>query len=160
MIVLPCNFDVDSSVDIGVFLFNFKTVEVDAMIIYDLQCTRQHIFEGWFKSKEEFDREKGRLSCPYCGDEDINLLPSGGHTPAREKPRKEQPGVPLASTLKQYLEKNFENVGNRFADEATRMHFGEIDHRNIRGTMTPSEEQELSDEGVQYLKVPVVKYDS
>jgi len=132
------------------------------MIIYDLQCARQHTFEGWFKSREEFDREKktGRLSCPFCGDESITLLPSGGHTPSREKPRKEQPGAPFATALKQYLEKNFENVGSRFADEATRMHFGEIDHRNIRGTMTQSEERELSDEGVQYIKVPVVKYDS
>jgi hypothetical protein len=132
------------------------------MIIYDLQCTRQHTFEGWFKSKEEFDREreKGRLSCPYCGDDAINLLPSGAHMPAREKPSREHRTVTFATALKQYLERNFENVGSHFADEATRMHFGEIDHRNIRGTMTPSEEQELSDEGVQYIKVPTVKYDS
>jgi len=132
------------------------------MIIYDLQCTHQHTFEGWFASREEFDREKekGRLSCPYCGDEGISMLPSGGHTPSKEKNLEEPKGISFATALKQYLEKNFENVGGRFADEATRMHFGEIDHRNIRGTMTPSEEQELSDEGVQYIKVPVVKYDS
>jgi hypothetical protein len=132
------------------------------MIIYDLQCAQEHTFEGWFKSREEFDREKskGRLSCPMCGDGEITLLPSGGHTSVKEKPAETGTTVPFATALKQYLEKNFENVGSRFADEATRMHFGEIDHRNIRGTMTPSEEQDLTEEGVQYIKVPVVKYDS
>jgi len=132
------------------------------MIIYDLQCTHGHIYEGWFKSREEFDREKeeGRLSCPMCGDVRINLLPSGGHTPGREKPSEAPKEPTLATTLTKYLDENFQDVGNRFADEATKMHFGEIDHQNIRGTMTGEEEKDLREEGVQYLKVPMVKYDS
>jgi hypothetical protein len=132
------------------------------MIIYDLQCTQEHTFEGWFKSREEFDREKrkGRLYCPLCGDMEIRLLPSGGHTSGKEKPQSKTDEIPVATALARYLENNFENVGNRFADEATKMHFGEIDHRNIRGTMTPGEEEDLKEEGVQYFKVPAVKYDS
>jgi hypothetical protein len=87
------------------------------MIIYDLQCTHDHKFEGWFKSREEYDRENEaqRLTCP---------------------------------------------IGPGFAEEALKMHFEEIDHRNIRGTMTDDEEKELQDEGVEYIKVPVRKFSS
>ncbi len=132
------------------------------MIIYDLQCTGGHTFEGWFESREEFDRERGegRLSCPMCGDVRIKLLPSGGHTHGREKPRETPRGPAVQKALADYLEENFQDVGNRFADEAIKMHFGEIDHRNIRGTMTGEEEKDLREEGVKYLKVPTVKYDS
>jgi hypothetical protein len=132
------------------------------MIIYDLQCTEGHTFEGWFKSRDEFDheRDEGRLSCPLCGDVRISIIPSGGHTPGREKPREAPRGTSPATAFKKYLEENFQDVGSRFADEAIKMHFGEIDHRNIRGTMTSEEEKDLLEEGVSYLKVPMAKYDS
>lgn len=132
------------------------------MIIYDLQCTVGHTFEGWFKSKDEFDREKdaGRLSCPVCGGGEVRLIPSGGHTPGKEKPPQARNGPVFVKTLTKFVEENFKDVGDRFADEATKMHYGEIDHRNIRGTMTGEEEKTLREEGVQYLKIPMIKYDS
>jgi hypothetical protein len=132
------------------------------MIIYDLQCSGGHTFEGWFDSREEFDREREaeRLSCPMCGDFQVRIIPSGGHTPGREKPKETPKGPALQKALSDYLEGNFQDVGNRFAEEAIKMHFGEIDHRNIRGTMTGEEEKDLQEEGVQYMKIPSVKYDS
>jgi len=132
------------------------------MIIYDLQCAFGHTFEGWFQSRGEFDREKdaGRLSCPFCGDISIKLLPSGGHTSGKEKPDQPMKGPVIGKSLTRFVEENFQDVGERFADEATKMHYGEVDHRNIRGTMTREEEKTLKEEGIQYLKIPMIRYDS
>jgi hypothetical protein len=131
------------------------------MIIYDLQCTREHTFEGWFKSREEYDREKkaGRLTCPMCGDTEVNALPSGGHVAV--KGRSDGPSMPdIAKAMNEYLKQNFDDVGPGFADEAIKMHFDEIEYRNIKGTMTGEEEQELQEEGIEYFKVPVRKFNS
>ena len=132
------------------------------MIIYDLQCAHEHTFEGWFKSREEYDREKEakRLSCPLCGDSQITLLPAGGHVSVKERSTNYDNQKQFVRAVTEYVEKNFDNVGPGFAEEALKMHFEEIDHRNIRGTMTDLEEKELQDEGVEYLKVPVRKFSS
>jgi len=132
------------------------------MIIYDLQCGQEHRFEGWFKSREEYDRENEarRLSCPLCGDSRITLLPAGGHVSVKERSVQHNKHKKFMKAVTEFVEKNFENVGPKFADEALRMHFEEIEHRNIRGTMTDEEERELQEEGVEYLKVPVRKFSS
>ncbi|MDF1535091.1 MAG: DUF1178 family protein [bacterium] len=135
---------------------------MELMIIYDLQCTREHTFEGWFKSREEFDLEKkaGRLSCPVCGVTEVNALPSGGHVAVKGSSRGAAAPPNFAKALARYLEENFDNVGPGFADEALKMHFDEVEYRNIRGTVTDEEEQELQEEGVEYFKVPVRKLSS
>jgi len=132
------------------------------MIIYDLQCVHNHKFEGWFKSREEYDREKAahRLSCPLCGDSQISLLPTGGHLSVKERTEKRNDQGQFVKAIAEYMEKNFDNVGPGFAEEALKMHFEEVDYRNIRGTMTGEEEKELQEEGVEYLKVPVRKFSS
>ena len=132
------------------------------MIIFDLQCAREHQFEGWFKSREEYDRENEakRLVCPMCGDSHITLLPTGGHVSVKERAVTYDKQKHFVRALTEYVEKNFDNVGPKFAQEALKMHFEEVDHRNIRGTMTDEEERELQEEGIQYLKVPVRKFSS
>jgi hypothetical protein len=57
------------------------------MIIYDLKCSRDHQFEGWFKSREEYDRENEaeRIECPFCGDSRVTVLPAGGHVSVKER---------------------------------------------------------------------------
>lgn len=132
------------------------------MIIYDLECTREHKFEGWFRSREEFDRENEakRLVCPMCGDSHITLLPTVGHVSVKERADNYDKQKHFVRAFTEYVEKNFDNVGADFAQEALRMHYEEVDHRNIRGTMTGEEERELQEEGVQYLKIPVRKFSS
>ena len=132
------------------------------MIIYDLQCAHEHKFEGWFKSREEYDRENHaqRLSCPLCGDAQITILPAGGHVSVKERTEKRKDQRQFVRAFTDYVEKNFDNVGPGFAEEALKMHFEEVDHRNIRGTMTDVEEKELQEEGVEYIKVPVRKFSS
>ena len=132
------------------------------MIIYDLQCAHDHKFEGWFKSREEYDLENQakRLSCPLCGDSQIKLLPAGGHVSVKERTSNHNNQKEMVRAFSKYMEKNFDNVGADFAEEALKMHFEEVDHRNIRGTMTDVEEKELQEEGVEYIKVPVRKFSS
>lgn len=132
------------------------------MIIYDLQCAHGHEFEGWFGSREEYDRESEaqRLSCPLCNDSQITLLPTGGHVSVKERTEKRNDHGQFVRALTEYMEKNFDNVGPGFAGEALKMHFDEIDQRNIRGTMTDGEEKELQEEGVEYIKVPARKFSS
>ena len=138
------------------------------MIIFDLKCSDGHTFEGWFKGREELDGERssGRLSCPVCGGQEIAVLPTGGHltrSSRTDRTDEEQRHPPRQSGVKSFLdflEKNFDNVGPRFAEEAAKIHFGEIDPKNIHGTMTPEEEQDLQEEGVDYMKVPIPKFQS
>ena len=60
----------------------------------------------------------------------------------------------------QYIDKNFEDVGNKFAEVALKIHYGEEEKRNIKGTTTPQEEDNLKEEGVQFIKIPFLKMDS
>jgi len=128
------------------------------MIVFDLKCTNGHTFEGWFGDRSEFESEKvsGRLACPFCADSDIVIQPSGGfYSKGRKAPVENR--ASFYQTMADYLEKNFDNVGPNFAEEAVKMHFGETDVRNIHGSMTSEEESELNEEGVKYFKIPTPK---
>ncbi len=136
------------------------------MIIFDLTCPAGHTFEGWFDGREEFarEREAGRLTCPLCGDGRIEVVPSGAHVGGRSRPpalsRPQGAAATALAALAEALERNFEDVGGRFAEEALRMHCGEADPRNIRGVMTGEEEKRLEDEGVEYAKIPLPRFSS
>lgn len=127
------------------------------MIIFDLQCSRGHQFEGWFDDAQAFEdqREKSLISCPVCNDSNVSRIPSAF---AIRSPRKE--GNPpdsmaeIARKVSDYLENNFDNVGADFAKEALRIHYGVTEPRNIRGVSTPEEEKVLREEGIGFFKIP------
>jgi hypothetical protein len=129
------------------------------MIVYDLKCSQEHVFEGWFKNGEAFEEQKARglLTCPLCQDTRIEKVFSA---PSIKRNAEGEVGVPmeaLARKLYQYLDKNFEDVGTEFAKEALKIHYGVGEKRNIKGSTTESEETLLKTEGVPYLKIPVPK---
>ena len=138
------------------------------MIIYDLNCEKGHKFEGWFKDRNAFENQKSQslISCPVCGSSDVKMVPSAMSIMARDtkttnKENVEKLSMPKAIKLfHEYINKNFDDVGNKFADVALKMHNGEEEKRNIKGTTTESEEDILREEGVQFLKIPVTKFDS
>jgi hypothetical protein len=73
----------------------------------------------------------------------------------------EELSMPRAIKLfHEYLDKNFDDVGKKFTDIALKMHHGEEEKRNIKGTTTESEEDMLREKGVQFFKIPVTKFDS
>ena len=138
------------------------------MIVFELICPRNHRFEGWFGSAGDFDgqRERGLLSCPSCGHSHIEKLP----TAKIRKPSPELlPAVPEESVpvqakpqtsmrmqeLIDLVLMNTDNVGAEFADVARRIHRQEVPYRNIRGTTSRGEAQELLDEGIPVMALPI-----
>jgi hypothetical protein len=140
---------------------------VKAVIIFDLRCRDGHKFEGWFKDRGVFEQQKAQklIACPVCGNTDAVMVPvspaiMGRDTrSAAKKPEAGVSPLKVLQEIQEYIHKNFEDVGEKFADVALRIHRGEEDRRNIRGTTTQSEEETLREEGVAFIKLPLPKFD-
>lgn len=138
------------------------------MIIYDLKCENKHTFEGWFNDRNAFEEQKKKklVTCPVCGSSDIDIVPSSITVMGRETERFTERSntqispVKALQMLHEYMDKTFEDVGSKFAEVALRIHSGEEDVRNIKGTTTEREEAVLSEEGVPFVKIPIPKFDS
>ena len=138
------------------------------MIIYDLKCEKGHTFEGWFKDREAWILQNSQklVSCPACNSPNVEIVPSsiiirGKDSRAADNiQEKEISPVKTLQILHKYIDKNFEDVGDKFAEVALKMHSGEEEKRNIKGTTTFQEESNLKEEGVQFIKIPVLKMDS
>lgn len=138
------------------------------MIIYDLKCEKGHAFEGWFKDRQAWISQKSQklISCPVCNSSSVEMVPSsvafiGKDSRTSEKlPEKELSLTKALKMVNQYLDNNFEDVGNKFAETALKIHYGDEEKRNIKGTSTPQEEENLKEEGVQFLKISLPKMDS
>ena len=138
------------------------------MIIYDLKCEKGHMFEGWFQDQLAWNLQKSQklVSCPVCSSSNIEIVPSsvtimGKDSRAANKlQEKEVSPIKALQVLHQYIDKNFEDVGDKFAEVALKIHCGEEEKRNIKGTTTPQEENSLKEEGVQFIKIPMLKMDS
>ena len=134
------------------------------MKVIDLRCHNGHGFEGWFASDEEFLEQNGRrmIACPLCDDSVIVRLPSAPRlnlSGAREVVAAEP--VAEVDVQAQWLRAvrhvlaNTEDVGERFASEARRIHYGDAAERGIRGQATPGEREALRDEGIEVMPLPV-----
>ncbi|MHB8907855.1 MAG: DUF1178 family protein [Syntrophales bacterium] len=138
------------------------------MIIYDLRCRDGHKFEGWFKDREAFDeqREKSLIACPVCGNTDAAMIPSSvavmgkENRSSAERPPTGVSPLKILREFQEYVQKNFDDVGEKFAEVALRIHHGEEDGRNIRGTTTRNEEESLREEGVRFIKLPLPEFDA
>jgi len=135
------------------------------MKVLDLRCANGHGFEGWFASEEEFMDQNGRglIECPMCSDRVVSRMPSaprlnlsGAREPAVQAPAAADAQAAWMQAIKQVLA-NTEDVGQRFAEEARRIHYGEVEARGIRGQATPVEAQALRDEGIEFATLPVPK---
>jgi len=142
------------------------------MKVLDLLCVHDHAFEAWFGSEDDFQSQfaRGLVQCPLCGSAEIrkalsaprlNLHGSSGAMQRRQELTNQQsvatsemtPQTMQAAWLqmaRQVLERT-EDVGERFASEARRMHYGEIEERAIRGQATREQTAELLDEGIAVL---------
>ncbi|VTU31545.1 DUF1178 family protein [Variovorax sp. PBL-E5] len=136
------------------------------MKVLNLQCAHGHGFEGWFASNEAFDTQlaSGLVECPICGDTVITkLLTAPRLNLGNPKPPAETaPAAPANDTSEARLLRavrevlaQTEDVGERFADEARRMHYGEIEERGIRGQASREQAQSLRDEGIPVFSLPV-----
>lgn len=135
------------------------------MIVFELQCRRGHTFEGWFDDGKAFDDQQagGLLTCPVCNDMEISRIPTAfsikSSHPEKASTPVQQEMIRLEKKLAAFIENNFDNVGSRFAAEALKIHYGVSEPRNIRGTSTREEEKTLKEEGIEFIKVPLVSED-
>jgi hypothetical protein len=134
------------------------------MKVIDLRCHNGHGFEGWFASDEDFLDQNGQrlIACPLCDDSVIVRLPSAPRlnlSGAREPVAPAPPAQPdpQAMWLKavRHVLAHTEDVGERFADEARRIHYGEVAERGIRGQASASEREALRDEGIEVMPLPL-----
>ncbi len=135
------------------------------MIVFDLECSKGHVFEGWFDSLESFEEQnkKNLICCPYCDDANIKkvMSPVAIKKSQEEKPVTQRPidYQRLAKEVVNYIHDNFEDVGPKFAAEAFKIHYGVSEKRNIRGSATSEEEKNLKEEGIEFIKIPVPETD-
>jgi len=136
------------------------------MIVLDLLCDHGHRFEGWFASGEAFRGQSQRhmVHCPQCQTSAVSQLPSAPHVRrgGTDVALPEKLAVPVASPgtaqLHQALvamARQAENVGERFPEEARRIHYDEAPARTIRGVATADETRDLLDEGILVLPAPI-----
>lgn len=152
------------------------------MVIYDLICEFGHEFEGWFKSRDELSSQQasGLLTCPYCDSDEVSkkltapklgkkstatdtqdsvqdlqfptaqnvAIDSGASPEAYKKVQK------MLGEVHNFIDANFEDVGNRFAEQALSIHRGEKEASNIRGTANQDQLADLAKEGVTALPMP------
>src|SRR5687767_9488011 len=120
------------------------------MILYDLRCSRDHAFEGWFRDSKAYDgqRRSGRVVCPICSDKKIRKAPMA---PRLAKPSQSAEAEALTALrqVRRQIETNCDYVGERFAEEARKIHYGETGKRGIYGEATESDSKALADEGIE-----------
>lgn len=141
------------------------------MILYQLKCSGGHEFEAWFRDSAAYDEQAlgGDINCPQCSDTNVskaimapNITPSRTKAPvAAGDSKAEERALEVAEkileavdNLRQDVEKNFDNVGDEFASEARRIHYGEAEERGIYGQATDEETIELDEEGIEVYRLP------
>ncbi|MEX0954377.1 MAG: DUF1178 family protein [Rhizobiaceae bacterium] len=140
------------------------------MIRFSLACDHDHDFDGWFRNNDDFDKQKkrGLVSCPICGSSKVDkALMAPSVQTARKRDR-----VALSSSAEQKqlmgklkeltdkLKENADYVGDKFPEEARKIHFGEADPRGIYGEASREEVKELLEDGVEIMPLPTIPDDT
>jgi hypothetical protein len=141
------------------------------LIRYELSCDNGHAFEGWFGSADDFDRQQqmALVSCPTCGSSHVaKRLMAPSVSTARKKERRQE--LVMQAGQKEIISKlreivttiraNSEDVGERFPEEARKIHYGEAEQRGLIGQATLDEVRDLLEEGVEIAPLPVLPDDT
>jgi hypothetical protein len=142
------------------------------MIRYRLRCKDGHDFEAWFRSSADYDWQEGRglLSCAICGMTEVGkaIMAPSVAKPAEGRPQLQVPASPqqpvvahlppplleMARKIRDYVRSNSEDVGDRFPEEARRIHYEEAEARGIYGNATLEQARDLHEEGIEVHPMP------
>jgi len=135
------------------------------MKVLNLRCAADHGFEGWFASEDDFAAQAASagIACPLCGSTEISRLPSA---PRLNVGHHAEPDAGPAQAVQMTLQSQWlkvvrqvmsstEDVGDRFAEEARRIHYGEVEERGIRGRASSEDAQALREEGIAVVALPL-----
>lgn len=136
------------------------------MKVLNLRCAHDHRFEGWFGSGDDFELQstRGLVSCPVCADTAVTRLPTAPRIQSSTTRREAEPapdsgtGTELQNAWMRavrHMMASTEDVGERFPEEARRMHYGETATRGIRGQASREDADALRDEGIEVMALPV-----
>jgi hypothetical protein len=149
------------------------------MIRYALACAKGHAFESWFQNSAAYDKQAKQklVTCPVCGTHKVEkeiMSPrlagarkrTEASAPASDQANEKTPVAMVSpqehelrkklKELRQHLTQNADYVGQKFPEEARKMHYGETDHRSIYGEASPDEAQKLHEEGIEFHPLPVL----
>lgn len=154
------------------------------MIRYTLNCNKGHSFESWFADSGAYDKQarRGLVTCPHCGSAKVEkaiMAPRLSSTARKRKASVNTPDAPAADTmqgnqpvammspqekefrtklkeLREHITKNADDVGQKFPEEARKMHYGETEHRSIYGVASPDDAKELAEEGIAFHPIPIL----
>lgn len=149
------------------------------MIRYDLICDKGHEFDAWFSDSAAYDKQakRGFVECAVCGSSKVEkqlMRPNVGvKGNARSEPAvapaqpmmtgpvdpRLQQMMQMVRDIRKHVTENAENVGDKFAEEARKIHYNEADARGIYGNATPHEARELLEEGIEVHAIPVLPED-
>lgn len=157
------------------------------MIRYALSCEKGHGFESWFQNSAAYDKQakRGLVECPVCGNTKVEKAIMAPRIASTRKRGKASVPVPMGDVpatdavmapvamvspqeqevraklkeLKEHLTKNSDYVGQKFPEEARKMHYGDIEHRSIYGEATLQDAKEMHDEGIEVHPLPVLPDD-
>jgi hypothetical protein len=128
------------------------------MILFDLRCKDGHAFEAWFRDSAAYEDQVAArdLACPVCGSAEVSkalMAPAVNSRPKIDAGQAAE-AMRLWRRVQNHVEKNFDHVGGRFAEEARKIHHGEAEKRSIYGEATKAEAKELRDEGIDVNQIP------
>ena len=140
------------------------------MIKYALACSQGHQFEAWFRSSEAYDAQRAAsdIVCPTCGSVEVDkaLMRPAVSTAKRKDAVKLAANTARQTELKDAVKKlrahiveNSEYVGDRFAEEARKIHYEETEKRGIYGEATSEEARGLIEEGIDFAPIPMLPED-
>lgn len=145
------------------------------MILYSLCCSKDHGFDAWFANSAAFDKQakKGIVVCPICGDTKVRkaiMAPRIAKGAGKKEPAPQAPATPPApqpgnhvmapqmremlAELRKQVEANCDYVGNDFAEEARKIHYGETAERGIYGEASDADAEALQEEGIDVGRIP------
>lgn len=140
------------------------------MIRFSLSCDKDHAFDGWFRNGEDFDAQKkrGLVSCPVCQSVRVDkalMAPSVSTGRKRETMalaigEEQRKALAKLKAMAEEARRNADYVGDKFAEEARKIHFGEVEPRGIYGEATAEEARGLLEDGVDFVPLPTFPDDT
>jgi hypothetical protein len=135
------------------------------LIRFSLRCDCEHAFEAWFRSGEDYEtqRRRGLVECPDCGSSSVSkaLMAPAVSTGRRRETialamnEAQKQAMAELKALSVKIRESADYVGDKFAEEARKIHFGETEARGIYGEATPDEAKGLAEDGVSFMPIPV-----